>query len=59
MPIGTDEELERDNIEKIRFWGKGGGYMIGPAHILQNDVLFERVLKFIELCKKHGIYENE
>ncbi|MDP3433584.1 MAG: hypothetical protein Q8T04_11535 [Bacteroidota bacterium] len=38
---------------------KGGGYMIAPAHILQNDVLSERVLKFIELCKKHGVYENE
>lgn len=26
--------------------------MIAPAHIIQNDVLPEGVLKFIELCKK-------
>jgi uroporphyrinogen decarboxylase len=51
--------LEHDIIEKIRFLRNGGGYMIAPAHILQNDVLSERVLKFIELCKKHGVYENE
>ena len=56
LPNGTDQELERDIIEKITILGKGGGYMIAPAHILQNDVSPERVLKFIELCKKHGVY---
>ena len=54
LPNGTDEELERDIIEKISVLGKGGGYMIAPAHILQNDVSPDRVLRFIELCKKHG-----
>jgi uroporphyrinogen decarboxylase len=57
LPNGTDEELEKDIIEKISILGKDGGYMIAPAHILQNDVSPERVLKFIELCKKHGSYE--
>jgi uroporphyrinogen decarboxylase len=56
LPNGSDEELERDIIEKISILGKGGGYMIAPAHILQNDVSPERVLRFIELCKKHGTY---
>jgi uroporphyrinogen decarboxylase len=56
LPKGTDEVLEKDIIEKINILGKGGGYMISPAHIIQNDVSPERVLKFIELCKKHGIY---
>jgi len=54
LPNGTNEELENDIIEKISILGKNGGYMIAPAHILQNDVSPERVLKFIELCKKHG-----
>ena len=54
LPNGTDEELENDIIEKISILGKNGGYMIAPAHILQNDVSPKRVLKFIELCKKHG-----
>lgn len=53
LPRGTDEELEKDIIEKINILGKGGGYMISPAHIIQNDVSPDRVLKFIELCKKH------
>lgn len=58
LPNGTDEELERDIAEKINILGKGGGYMIAPAHIIQNDVSPERVLKFIELCKKYGSYET-
>jgi len=32
--------------------GSCGGYKISPAQIIQNDVTPERVLKFIELCKK-------
>ncbi len=57
LPNGTDEELENDIIEKINILGEGGGYMISPAHIIQNDVSPQRVLKFIELCKKHGVVE--
>jgi len=56
LPNGTDEELEKDIIKKISILGEGGGYMISPAHIIQNDVSPERVLTFIELCKKHGTY---
>lgn len=51
---GSDEALEKDIIEKISILGRDGRYMISPAHIIQNDVSPERVLKFIELCKKHG-----
>lgn len=58
LPKGTDEELEKDIIEKISILGEGGGYMISPAHIIQEDVTPERVLKFIELCKKHGEYPS-
>jgi len=56
LPKGTDEELENDIIEKISILGKNGGYMISPAHIIQNDVSPERVEKFIKLCLKHGKY---
>lgn len=56
LPSGSDAELEADIVNKIRILGKGGGYMISPAHIIQNDVSPDRVLKFIELCMKHGKY---
>ena len=56
LPHGTDEELEKDIINNIKYLGANGGYMIAPAHIIQSDVSPERVEKFIELCKKHGQY---
>ncbi|MBP1648700.1 MAG: hypothetical protein H6Q30_2145 [Bacteroidetes bacterium] len=58
LPNGTDEELEKDIVEKISILGNDGGYMIAPAHILQPDVSPDRVLKFIELCRKHGSYHQ-
>lgn len=58
LPNGTDDELERDIIEKISVLGKNGGYMIAPAHIIQNDVKPGRVKKFIELCKIYGEYKS-
>jgi uroporphyrinogen decarboxylase len=54
LPRGSDAELESDIREKIAVLGRGGGYMIAPAHILQSDVPPERVETFISLCLKHG-----
>jgi uroporphyrinogen decarboxylase len=56
LPNGTDEELENDIKQKIEILGKNGGYMISPAHIIQNDVSPERVEKFIKFCLTHGQY---
>ncbi len=50
LPHGSDEDLEADIIEKTNILGKGGGYMIAPAPIIQSDVRSERVGKFAELC---------
>lgn len=57
LPRGTDEEVEADIKEKCEILGKGGGYMISPAHILQSDVSPERVKFFIETCKKYSEYK--
>jgi len=50
LPNGSDEELERDIVEKMSILGRDGGYMIAPALIIQHDVSPERVLLFIEFC---------
>jgi uroporphyrinogen decarboxylase len=56
LPKGSDAELEADIAEKIAILGENRGYMISPAHIIQEDVSPERVETFIGLCKKHGAY---
>ena len=57
LPNGTDQELEVEIKEKIAVLGAGGGYMISPAHIIQNDVSPERVENFIRWCKESGSYK--
>ncbi|MEN8156256.1 MAG: uroporphyrinogen decarboxylase family protein [Bacteroidota bacterium] len=58
LPMGTPEEIEADVKEKIEILGKGGGYIISPAHILQSDTSMENVEAFINAAKKYGKYGN-
>ncbi len=54
---GTAVDIEADVAEKIRIWGKGGGYSCSPAHIVQTDVSMEKLETFIAAVKKYGVYE--
>jgi uroporphyrinogen decarboxylase len=56
LPRGTPEEIDADVKAKIEALGKGGGYMVAPAHILQGDTPVENVEAFIEAVKRHGVY---
>jgi len=57
LPRGSVEAIEADVREKIAILGRGGGYMIAPAHILQADTPPENVEAFIAAAKKHGRYD--
>lgn len=57
LPKGTPEEIEADVKAKIEVLGRGGGYMVAPAHIIQADAPMENVEAFISAVKKHGRYE--
>jgi uroporphyrinogen decarboxylase len=56
LPFGTPEEIEADVKAKIEVLGRGGGYMVAPAHIIQADAPMENVEAFIAAAKKHGVY---
>ncbi len=56
LPSGTSEEIEADVKRKIEILGRGGGYMISPAHIVQADVSPENMQAFIEAAQRHGVY---
>ncbi len=56
LPSGTPEEIAADVKSKIAILGRGGGYMISPAHIIQADTPPENVEAFIRAVKDHGAY---
>ncbi len=56
LPFGTPEQIEADVKAKIEVLGRGGGYMVSPAHIIQADTPMENVEAFINAVKKFGVY---
>ena len=41
---------------KISVLGRGGGYMVAPAHVIQSDTPEANVEAFLAAVKKHGVY---
>jgi uroporphyrinogen decarboxylase len=58
LPFGTPAEIEADVKAKIEVLGRGGGYMVAPAHIIQADTSMENVEAFIAAVLKHGVYNQ-
>ncbi|MGE5601889.1 MAG: uroporphyrinogen decarboxylase family protein [Nitrososphaerales archaeon] len=56
LPFGTPEEIEADVKARINVLGRGGGYMVSPAHIIQGDTPMENVEALIAAVQKHGVY---
>ena len=56
LPFGTPAEIEADVKAKIEVLGRGGGYMVAPAHIIQAETPLENVEAFINAVQKHGNY---
>lgn len=54
FPHGTAEEVRAEVRERIAVLGKGGGLMLGPAHVLEPEVPVENVLAFVEEIKSLG-----
>ncbi|HML49778.1 MAG TPA: uroporphyrinogen decarboxylase family protein, partial [Clostridia bacterium] len=56
MPFGTPEEVEAEVRLRIETVGKGGGLLLAPAHLLQDEVPFDNVLAFFRACAAYGAY---
>jgi len=56
LPFGTPGEIEADVKAKIEVLGRGGGYVVAPAHIIQSDTPMENVEAFIISVKERGVY---
>ncbi len=56
MPFGRPDDVRREVITRIETVGKGGGLLLGPSHLLQDDVPWENVVAFFDAVEKHGAY---
>jgi len=52
LRTATPDEVRATVREMVTILGKGGGYVVAPAHNIQNDVPIENVIAMIEAAKE-------
>lgn len=52
LPRGSAEEVRHECTRLIRTLGRGGGYILGPAHAIQVDVPVENVVAIVEAAQE-------
>jgi len=57
LPNGSTADIEADVKAKLEVLGRGGGYMVAPAHIIQSDTPPENVKAFIRAVQRYGVYD--
>jgi len=56
LPFGTKEDVVNETRIRIKALGKGGGYILAPAHNVQADVPPENLVTLYEAAHRYGEY---
>ncbi len=54
MPFGTPGDVAAKVQEANDLFGRDGGFLIAPAHILDPTIPWENVLAYVEACKRQN-----
>lgn len=52
LPFGTPEEVRAQVRERIRIFGRGGGYVFNPVHNIQQNVPAENMMAMLEAAQE-------
>ncbi len=56
LPFGSPDEVRREVAERIRIFGKGGGFVFNSIHNIQAQTPVENLLAFYGTFKEHAWY---
>jgi len=56
LPYGTAEEVREEVAERIRIFGKGGGFVFNSIHNVQAKTPPENVIAMFETVREKGVY---
>jgi hypothetical protein len=56
LPFGTPDDVRREVRERIRIFGRGGGFVFNTTHNVQARVPIENVLAMYETVREQGQY---
>lgn len=48
LPFATPAEVRQEVLDRLRVLGKGGGYIIGPSHVIQDGTPPENILALFD-----------
>jgi uroporphyrinogen decarboxylase len=54
MPFGTPDDVRARVKEVIDKYGRNGGLMIAPTHVLEPEVPLENIDAFFDACREYG-----
>jgi len=57
MPWGTPDDVRARVKELIDKYGREGGLLIAPTHVLEPEVPLENIDAFAEACREYGTFE--
>jgi hypothetical protein len=56
LPFGTPDDVRREVLERIRIFGRGGGFVFNTVHNVQPGVPVANLLAMYEAFREHGTY---
>jgi len=57
MPFGTVRDVKDEVKRRMETVGRGGGFLIGPTHVIEPEVPWENILAFFEAVEEYGRYD--
>lgn len=54
MPFGSTEEVKAVCLQMIEKVGKGGGFLLAPAHVLEPEVPWDNIETFVETVRNYN-----
>lgn len=57
MPWGTPDDVRARVKECIEKYGRSGGLMLAPTHVLEPEVPLENIDALFEACREYGTFE--
>jgi len=54
LPFGTPEDVRREALDRIAVLGRGGGYILGPSHVVQAGTPPENIVAMFDAAATSG-----
>ena len=56
LSFGTPQQVKEEVKRRIDVLGRGGGYLIGPNHVIEPEVTWENLIAYFEAVEEYGTY---